>query len=223
MPRHQGSCERGNRQIKDMIDAFEEWEKANGNPNVQWPSLLPRIMVALNAEPKKTLLGGEFSTVSPYFAVYGMNFTGPFMQHKLDVQDMRKFRDPVDRVIATRDPVLAERLALLGELTHEDLEKLKEHGTLPYLTDKAKILIATKDNQLMPEGYNWPDIEDQARQQALGPALQKILALKKQQEKEMLECIKKCHAELTCELAEKKAKEEGHPDMDNVSTTNGLC
>ena len=102
-PRHQGSVERGNRQIKDMLDAFETYERSNNNPDVQWPSLLPRIMVALNSEPKKTNLGGAFSEVAPYFAVFGQTWNGPFLQHKLDVADMRKYKTAAERVVATRE------------------------------------------------------------------------------------------------------------------------
>ena len=216
-PRHQGSVERGNRQIKDMLDAFETYERSNNNPDVQWPSLLPRIMVALNSEPKKTNLGGAFSEVAPYFAVFGQTWNGPFLQHKLDVADMRKYKTAAERVVATRDIVLAERLALLNELSYKDLPMLKQHGVLEYLSDKAKVLIATKEDQLLPEGYNWADMEEKARQNAMGPAHRAILALKKKQDKEMQEFIAKKSAELTWEAAEAKADTFTLEDLDNVS------
>ena len=73
-PRDQGSVERGNRMIKELIDKTVPAMKEDGLANANWVNALPRVMTACNAGRNK---GAD--EASPYEILFGMSYDNPII------------------------------------------------------------------------------------------------------------------------------------------------
>ena len=77
-PRDQGSVERANRMIKELIQKAVAVKIESGISNANWVNTLPQVMAGCNSVRNKGA-----SEVSPYRAVFGMDYDHPIVSSNL--------------------------------------------------------------------------------------------------------------------------------------------
>ena len=108
-PSDQGSVERGNQTVKDVLSSLEEQERQQGNTKPNWVLLLGKTMAAVNG-------GRNFgqNSTAPYEHVFGMEMYQFVGSHKVSELQVAQTVSEMDAMIA--DPVFHQKMVDLGEI-----------------------------------------------------------------------------------------------------------